>query len=192
LFAAQNKSEELDTILLETLTFLSKNWLDPNTGIVACCLVDGDKKAFATSSKNPPFWIHAERNAYTTFKHQYQSEPSSSAFFVVTLSPCLIDLKHRQEASCTDLLNQLGIKRIHFGVLDAMHAKSLDAYRQAGLLPSLSKDSTCKILCEKLMGLFATYDARINTDLMGIKKELGEDFFAKLNQIPVEVKRLAY
>lgn len=181
MFTTQNKLHECDDILRETLEFLRKNWLNENTGIVACCLVDGDKKSFATSSKNQPFWKHAERNAYEEFKKQYDIEPSESAMFVVTLSPCVNNLKHRQEESCAHLMNQLGIKRIHFGVLDFMHADSLEIYRHAGLIPSLTGNTSYKMMCEKLMSLFSIYDSRINSDLIGIKNELGDHFFAELD-----------
>lgn len=173
---------ECDAILGETLEFLRKNWLNSDTGIVACCIVDGDKKAFATSSRNVPFWKHAEKNAYLEFKKLYASEPSPSAIFVVTLSPCLSDLKYRQEESCSALLQQLGVKRIHFGVLDKMHADSLEKYYQIGLSPSLSEQGSYQMVCEKLMGLFAQYHSRINSDLIGIKKELGSSFFRELDE----------
>ena len=187
MFSTQNFNvNEYDQILLQTLNFLQTNWLNPQTGIVACCLVDGNKKAFATSTKNGDYWRHAELNAYLEFKKQYATEPSSSATFVVTLSPCLDDLKHRHEDSCTHLLNEIGVKRVHFGVLDSMHADSLNRYRQAGLTPSLTNNQYCSQMCEKLMALFSQYDSRINTDLVGIKEELGESFFAK-NQFKIEM-----
>jgi len=51
-----NQMNDYDDILRETIKFLRKNWLNPDTGIVACCLIDGNKKAFATSSRNESFW----------------------------------------------------------------------------------------------------------------------------------------
>lgn len=181
MFSQPKIANDLDDVLLETLQFLKQNWLDPEVGIVACCLVDGAKKAFATSKKQGNYWTHAERNAYMNFKKVYGKEPSSSAIFVVTLSPCAASLKHRQEDSCSALLNQLNIKRVHFGVLDSMHAESLNSYSTIGLTPSLTVNSDCKVLCERLMSLFSKYDSRINSDLLGIKKELGDDFFNELN-----------
>lgn len=176
-----NEINNYDSILLETLNHLREKWHNPETGIVACCLIDGDKKAFATSRKNGTFWTHAERNAYNEFLKKYNTNPSSAAVFVVTLSPCMNGLKHRQEDSCSDLLKQLSVKRAHFGVLDTMHAETLDAYRSIGLIPSLSHHDACKMMCHKLMGLFAKYDSRINYDLLGIKRELGEEFFNEID-----------
>lgn len=173
---------ECEILLGETLEFLRKNWLNSDAGIVACCIADGEKKAFATSSRNIPFWRHAERNAYLEFKKRYASEPSASAIFVVTLSPCLSALKYRQEESCAALLQQLGIKRVHFGVLDKMHVDSLEQYYQLGLTPSLSEQVPYQSICEKLMGLFAQYNSRINSDLIGIKNELGSSFFRELDE----------
>ncbi|KTD33794.1 hypothetical protein Lnau_2086 [Legionella nautarum] len=47
-----------------------------------------------------------------------------------------------------------------------------------GLIPSLSQQVSYQAICEKLMGLFAQYNSRINSDLIGIKTELGSPFFA--------------
>lgn len=58
---------------------------------------------------------------------------------------------------------------------------SLATYREAGLVPSLAENSNDRKMCEKLMALFSLYDSRINSDLMGIKNELGETFFADVD-----------
>ncbi len=169
----------LDTMLKETIFYLKNTWINnPDTGIVACCLLDGDKKVFATSSRNGNYWRHAERNAYYQFKDEY-GEPSSDAVFIITLSPCIKNLKYRaeDESCCSHLINDLGVKRIHFGVLDTLHAETLSTYSSLGFKPSLSQDHYCKTMCEKLMAIFSTYQSRINKDLLGIKQELGEAFF---------------
>jgi hypothetical protein len=100
-------------------------------------------------------------------------------------------LKHRQEESCTYLLNQLGVERVHFGVLDSMHVDSLDKYRQAGLMPSLTENISYKIMCEKLMALFSMHDSQINSDLIGIKNELGNSFFTELDnkKLDTQIRR---
>ncbi|STX51581.1 Pyrimidine deaminase [Legionella busanensis] len=174
----------LDTILKETILYLKNTWINnPDTGIVACCLLDGDKKVFATSSRNGNYWRHAERNAYYQFKKRY-GEPSRDAVFVITLSPCIKALKARaqDEAACANLINDLGVKRIHFGVLDTLHAETLSTYSSLGFKPSLSQDHYCKTMCEKLMAIFTTYQSRISKDLLGIKRELGEAFFNSTSQ----------
>ena len=174
--SASDDIDELDQYLYQTLLFLFKQWYKNNIGIVACCLKDDKKVVYATSKRQNEFWLHAERNAYFEFKKQY-GEPSKNAVFIITLSPCLKKLKYRNEDSCAELIKNLGITRVHFGVLDTFHTLTLDIYNSFGLSPSLTKNSYLHEMCKKLMWMFSTYDSKINNELLSIKKELGDDFF---------------
>ena len=147
-----------------------------DAGIVSCCLADGKKKVFATSTRNGKNWKHAERNAYEQFCKQFGS-PSPEAIFVVTLSPCLANLKYRKEPSCSELMRRVGVTRTHFGIIDDIQASSIKDYEKLGITASYTTNLYLSRVCERLMSLFSTYDARINSDLLGIKKELGNDFF---------------
>ncbi len=167
----------LDDYLLKALHTLSKHWHERETGIVACCLKDKQKFTFATSTKHGHHWKHAESNAYDKFKLIY-GEPSQEAVFITTLSPCVKNLKHRHESSCTDLIKKLGVKRIHFGILDTMHLAELSEYETLGLMPSLTAQVSLHTMCQKLMNLFSIYDSKINTELPAIKHSLGKDFFS--------------
>lgn len=166
----------MDQYLEMALQYLIQHWNEPNTGIVAAALIDGEKQIFATSYRSGDNWYHAERNAFDSFKQKF-GQPSSNSIIISTLSPCIHSLKYRKEPSCCDLISELGIKSIHFGVLDTHHASSLDTYRQLGFNATLTQDSKLNRLCIKLMNLFSQYESRINTDLIGIKKELGDAFF---------------
>lgn len=168
--------DELDQYLYQTLLFLFKEWYKKDVGIVACCLKDEDKVMYATSKQQNESWLHAERNAYLKFKEQY-GEPSRNAAFIVTLSPCLKELKYRDEASCSELINNLGITRIHFGVLDTFHTPTIESYNIFGLTATLTKNKNLHEMCRKLMGMFSTYDSRINKELLSIKKDLEDHFF---------------
>lgn len=169
-------AENLDRLLLETIGYLIDRWYERDVGIVASCLVDGDNKVFATSTRDGQNWKHAERNAYEAFRKVY-GEPSSDAVFVVTLSPCLKTLKYRGEPSCSQLMKELGVKRTHFGVLDDMHVNCPEDYAENALIATLTEDLRLADMCKKLMSMFAIYDSRINSDLLGIKLELGDQFF---------------
>lgn len=169
----------LDNCLRETINYLIANWHNEDTGIVACALKDDDKIAFATSTRCRNNWLHAERNAYIKFKDLY-GEPTNNAAFVITLSPCKEQLKYRAESSCSELIKQLGVKRIHFGVLDTQHVSCISSYSDIGFMPTLTQDNAIKTICSNLMNLFAKYDARINTELPTIKKELGNSFFSSI------------
>lgn len=171
-----NEIELFDQLLLESLIYLQKHWYDENTGIVTCCLKDRSRKVFATSFKNDTHWLHAERNAYNKYKVLY-GNPSKDAVFIVSLSPCINDLKYRKESSCADLIKKIDVKRIHFGVLDTMHAASEKKYKDFGIIGTLSTNEEIKVMSEKLMSLFSIYDSRINSELLDIKRELGDEFF---------------
>lgn len=176
-----------DNLLLKTIHHLFTNWNNEHVGIVACCLKDGDKETFATSTKNGKNWLHAERNVYEKFNSTYGT-PSENAAFIVTLSPCINPLKYRAEASCIELIKSIGIKRIHFGVLDTLHAKTLQDYSEKGFSASLTQDSNIEAICRKLMCLFDTYESRINSELSLIKKELGNTFFDSIMSLDYEQK----
>jgi len=168
---------QLDQYLLKTLLYLFDNWFNPNTGIVACCIYDEDKVSFATSTRNGLNWLHAERNAYEKFVASYNCKPSSNATFIITLSPCVKDLKYRGESSCSELIQDLGVKRIHFGVLDDFHVPTLDEYTQLGFTATVTTEPHLAEMCQKLMSMFATYESRINSELLEIKIELSLEFF---------------
>lgn len=168
---------ELDNCLIESLKYLKDRWYQPDTGIVTCALKDVNKIAYATSTKLKNSWVHAERNACNKFIEIF-GKPSSAAIFIVSLSPCIKDLKYRTDSSCVDLIRSMGIKRVHFGVLDTLHGSSLTSYSKVGLIPSITENTEIKMMCSNLMGLFHEYDSRINNELVTIKHELGDDYFS--------------
>ncbi len=171
---------EFDNYLLQALNYLRERWYQEHTGIVVSALKDDARIVYATSSRNGKNWVHAERNSYNKFIKLF-GKPSANAAFIISLSPCIKNLKYREESSCFELIKNSGISRIHFGVLDTLHAPSLADYASAGLQPSLSKNSNISMMCENLMSLFERYESRINTNLLDIKNELGDPFFHPIN-----------
>lgn len=170
---------ELDACLIQALKYLWENWYHEDTGIVVCALKDGNKVAFSTSTKNNKHWIHAENNAYYKFIQLF-GQPSPNAVFIISLSPCIEKLKYRAEPPCIELIKKSSISRIHFGTLDTMHAKSISNYTDAGFSTTLSKNPKIITVCNNLINLFKVYDSRINTELLIIKKELGDVFFSAI------------
>jgi len=170
------KMSEAEHYLQETIKYLIQHWYDTKTGLVACAIVDGSHAVYAASSRNGKYWRHAERNAYSHFKSLY-GDPSFNAAFITTLSPCVCDLKRRTEPSCSDLIKRLGIKRMHFGVLDTFHIPSISSYEEMGFIPTVTQNDAMAKICKRLMDMFAEYDSRINTELPAIKRELGHSFF---------------
>lgn len=184
--------KELDLLLFKTLKHLEKNWhnTEPTTGIVACCLKDEDGgeelEVYATSTKvitevGVVNWRHAERNAYDAFKVKYGKDPSEHAVFVTTLSPCSKNLKHRGEGSCSELIESLHVRQVHSGVLDTMHMLSTEGYSSYGFFATVTQDPNLAEMCQRLIAMFPKYDARINSELFAIKKELGDSFFEPIH-----------
>jgi pyrimidine deaminase RibD-like protein len=172
----------LDTCLFSVLKHLRSCWHQPQTGIVACALVDGENTACAVSTRDGEYWQHAERLAYQQFINQF-GKPSKNAVFVVTLSPCIKPLKYRQLASCAEFIKSVGLQFVHTGIIDNLHASSLNTYAEAGLQVSLTRDPSLMQMCRRLMNLFAAYDARVNHELPVIKQELGDAFFEPLTRV---------
>lgn len=172
-----NEIQQLDLYLQQTINYLISNWYQEETGIVASALKDGNKIVFSTSSRNGNNWSHAERNAYNKFVRLY-GQPSRDAVFITTFSPCIEKLKYRAEPSCAELIKSLGIKRIHFGVLDTLHAATLDAYTGMGFVATIAENTELAAICKNLMSLFERYDSKINTELLKIKNELGDSIFS--------------
>lgn len=163
---------ELDSHLRKVIDFLKKEWRSPSTGFVSAGIFDGNNEVIATSiSPVTGKWIHAERNAFDQFVRKY-GKPSSSSKVITTLSPCVVPLRSRVGDSCTDLLTQENISRVHAGILDSLQVNSLEAYQQRNIRFTITTDPYCKMVCANLLALFETYGDRVNTDMPALKAEI--------------------
>jgi pyrimidine deaminase RibD-like protein len=61
--------------------------------------------------------VHAERAAIDSYTARFGPVPSGS-IVVTTLNPCSHDMAEREGASCTDLVQQHGIRKVYCGVID--------------------------------------------------------------------------
>lgn len=168
--------EKLDHYLTKAIQYLINNWYREEVGIVSCVIADENKLAFGTSIKKENQWIHAEKNALFNFENLY-GPPSENAVFIITLSPCLQRIDESNEPTCVNVIKNKGINRIHFGAMYSTDISLLN-YEQMGFKATLTENIMNKIICEKINSLFTTFNTKIDTELLQIKKELGDDFFA--------------
>jgi pyrimidine deaminase RibD-like protein len=62
--------------------------------------------------------VHAERAAIDSYTARFGAVPPGSTI-VTTLNPCSHDMAEREGSSCTDLVEQHGIRKVYCGVIDS-------------------------------------------------------------------------
>jgi pyrimidine deaminase RibD-like protein len=88
-------------------------------GMVAACVVDTDNQVVygINEPDETGHRIHAERVAIDRY-HDLHGEIPSGSIIITTLSPCSQDMAERHGDSCTDLINQSGVKKVYCGYMD--------------------------------------------------------------------------
>ena len=89
-------------------------------GMVAACVVSPDgKRVFDLNyAVEDGHRVHAERAAIDRFEEEFGDLPDGCVV-VTTLSPCSEHMHDREGKSCTDLLNEKGIKSAYCGLVDS-------------------------------------------------------------------------
>lgn len=63
--------------------------------------------------------VHAERAALDAYYEKYGEKPPRGSIIVTTCSPCSVDsMDGRYGQSCTDLINEAGVKKVYAGFED--------------------------------------------------------------------------
>jgi pyrimidine deaminase RibD-like protein len=88
-------------------------------GMVAAAVLDPDLNCvvginYPTRSGRR---VHAERAAIDSYTARFGTVPAGSTV-VTTLNPCSHDMAEREGASCSDLVEQHGIRKVYCGVID--------------------------------------------------------------------------
>lgn len=117
--------EELDgdktNLILTKLCNLVLNKRKENSDLYgwvgACVLDENNNMVMATSTHDDGKWRHAERNAIDEYIKKY-GDISENSVIVTTCSPCNESMKDRYGESCTDLINEIGIKTVYSGFTD--------------------------------------------------------------------------
>jgi pyrimidine deaminase RibD-like protein len=92
---------------------------DKDYGMVAAAVLDPDNQIIArlnrpgTGDKR----IHAEHAAMLDYTEKYGDIPEGS-IILTTLSPCNEHMDERDGPSCTDIINQAGVKKVYCGYID--------------------------------------------------------------------------
>jgi pyrimidine deaminase RibD-like protein len=169
-----------DSYLERVIQHLADCWMDPRVGIVASGIFDPGHPPMITTSERAGegIWLHAERNALLQFESKY-GEPGPDTIVVVTLSPCIKPMsKSRAGPSCTELLVERGLTKVHAGIIDPVHVSDgIQEYKKHGIHLTIPEDKYCKTICQRLLSIFQFYGNRVNYDLLTIKEEIGYCIF---------------
>lgn len=180
----EKSPKELENLLLDKelyrlLNHLRGRWFDANSGFVACTLTDGGKSVTTTNIFESGDKIkHAERRAVEMLESGI-GKISPKAVAVVTLSPCVVDSGYRDGSSCSQLLVDKGIKRVHVGL---MHEKQggFEKYKQLGFDITATEDEHVREVSQRLLDLYVANKNLVAEDLdqwKRIKNEVGLSIF---------------
>jgi len=141
-------NDRLDRVLVKLCDMIIDCDGRPHS-MVGAAVVDPDGRAVlklgTPVSQDPELWCHAERTAIDAYNKQYGELPQGCVI-VTTLSPCSDKrMELRYDESCTDLLEQLGIQRVHCGYMDPSQDNSDHKFRL-----SVTSNSKLQELCKRI------------------------------------------
>ena len=123
---------------------------DQDLGMVAAAVLDPDNQC--VTAVNYPHEngqrVHAERAAIDAYNHQYGKIPSGS-IIITTCSPCSHDMDERYGESCTDLINQSGVKKVYAGFQDPTQSHSHKRFHM-----EVTRNSKINQLCQSFADTF--------------------------------------
>ena len=153
-----HNQEKLDKILTELCqAVVAGQRSDPHHwGMVAAAVLD---------RVNPPvvgvnYWdpksqlrVHAERAALVAYYEKYGDIPRGS-IIITTCSPCGSEpMEDRLGQSCTDLINESGIRKVYAGFLDPSQVDTPD-YQHKIFNLETTRNSKINKLCERFARTF--------------------------------------
>lgn len=141
-------NDRLDRVLVKLCDMIIDCDGSPHS-MVGAAVVDPDGRTVlklgTPVSQDPELWCHAERTAIDAYHEQYGELPEGCVI-VTTLSPCSDKrMELRYDESCTDLLEQLGIQRVHCGYMDPSQDNSDHEFRL-----SVTSNSKLQELCKRI------------------------------------------
>jgi len=121
LTARSDNYHKLDKILVELcdMLFSAQKKNPEHYGLVAACVVDpmGRRATGINHIINNGKRVHAERDAVRNYEQANGPLPEGS-MVVTTLSPCVEPMSDRHGISCSELMNDLNIRKVYCGYLD--------------------------------------------------------------------------
>ena len=149
----------LDSILVDLCQQVidGKNNNPDYYGMVAAAVLDPESNLVsAVNYKKGNERVHAERAAIDLYNKKYGELPKDSTI-ITTLSPCSQDMADRHGSSCTDLLDELGVKNVYCGYQDPTQQSG---YR----VTNNSKIQTlCKAFADTFLEVTENFDNGKNT-----------------------------
>lgn len=147
--------DKLDGILVELceMVIAGQRHNPERYGMVGACVLDpqGNKTVGSSTNRNGK-WVHAERVAIERYLDQH-SEILPGSIIVTTLSPCNETdddtAERRAGDSCTDLINQSGIKEVYCGYRDPSQENNHNNYQEI-----FTKNSKIRNLCKQFADTF--------------------------------------
>ena len=146
---------KLDRILVDLCQMvIAGQKSDPHRwGMVAAAVIDPKNQIssgvnyYDTRTGNR---VHAERAALDAYLEKYGENPPGGSIVVTTCSPCSADsMDGRYGQSCTDLINQSGIRKVYAGFEDPTQSES---NRQFNI--EITNNSQIQKLCERFARTF--------------------------------------
>lgn len=144
--------KKLDGILRELCDLVVEGQKkDPEKyGMVAAAVLDIDNnlvKAINLPASNNKR-KHAERVAIERYVSEYGAIPKGS-IIITTCSPCSEDMEERYGDSCTDLINEHGVKKVYCGYMDPTQEEE---HRDFNVMET--EDSSIRQMCKEFADTF--------------------------------------
>jgi len=145
--------KKLDRILAKLCELVEEGQASgKDYGMVAAAVLDPDNQIVARLNRpgNEGKRIHAERAAIEAYTSKHGPIPEGS-IILTTLSPCNEHMDERDGPSCTDIVNESGVKKVYCGYMDPTQDNDT---RQFNVMETADKDlrSRCKQFADTFLG----------------------------------------
>lgn len=168
-------TDKLDRILVRCLELLIRRRQNRPEywGLVAACVLDNSNRAVfgINHITKDGSRKHAERVAIERYEEKYGPIPSGS-IIITTLSPCSAEMKERWGDSCTDIINDSGVRKVYCGYEDPTQSNSSD-YIHKRFHTKVTRNSKIQELCKTIADSFLNQELS-ESDESNQNSELGD------------------
>jgi pyrimidine deaminase RibD-like protein/GNAT superfamily N-acetyltransferase len=145
---------KLDKILARLCHMVIRGMKDPREGyygMVAACVLDPDKRMVGglnTFDDGTDTRKHAERVAIEKYLEKHGDIPAGS-IIITTCSPCSEHMSERFGIACTELIDQVGVKKVYCGYIDPTQEEE---HRDFNIMET--ENENIRDLCESFASTF--------------------------------------
>jgi pyrimidine deaminase RibD-like protein/FMN phosphatase YigB (HAD superfamily) len=145
--------KKLDSIMSKLCDMVEKGQASgKDFGMVAAAVLDPENQIVARLNRpgKDGKRIHAEHAAIEDYTNKYGPIPEGS-IVITTLSPCNEHMDERDGPSCTELVNESGVKKVYCGYMDPTQD---DDTREFNVMETANKQlrSRCKQFADTFLG----------------------------------------